>query len=66
MCVILLLKSFWKILEITNVFLEEAQRSFVFFFSKKPDVNFVIWRNDNINFELSHLICGINTNILSC
>lgn len=60
----LLLKSFCKMLEITNVFLEEGQQS-VFFFQKKPDVNVGIWRKDNITGELSQLIYWIITSVLS-
>lgn len=59
----LLLKSFCKMLEITNVFLEEGQQSG--FFQKKPDVNVGIWRKDNITGELSQLIYWIITSVLS-
>lgn len=59
----LLLKSFCKMLEITNVFLEEGQQSV--FFQKKPDVNVGIWRKDNITGELSQLIYWIITSVLS-
>lgn len=59
----LLLKSFCKMLEITNVFLEEGQQSVCF--QKKPDVNVGIWRKDNITGELSQLIYWIITSVLS-